>query len=129
MYKRKGIQDLITAFDKIASKHSSAHFYLVGNVPDREKFEAQVQASPSLDRIHFEGFQNEPQRYLLSVDIFVLASHRDPCPLVISEACEAGCVIVASDVDGIPELLANGEAGLLVSPVLMENYLKHYSGS
>jgi glycosyltransferase involved in cell wall biosynthesis len=116
MYKRKGIQDLIAAFDEIASNHSAVNLYLVGDGPDREEFEAQAQASLASDRIHFEGFQSEPQRYLLSTDIFVLASHRDPCPLVISEAREAGCAIVASNVDGIPELLANGEAGILVSP-------------
>jgi glycosyltransferase involved in cell wall biosynthesis len=116
MYKRKGIQDLIAAFDEIASNHSTVNLYLVGDGPDREEFEAQAQASLASDRIHFEGFQSEPQRYLLSTDIFVLASHRDPCPLVISEAREAGCAIVASNVDGIPELLANGEAGILVSP-------------
>ncbi len=66
------------------------------------------------DRIHFEGFQLEPQRYLLSCDIFVLASHRDPCPLVLSEAREASAAIVATQVDGIPEALDYGDAGLLV---------------
>ncbi|PMB01664.1 glycosyltransferase, partial [Fischerella thermalis CCMEE 5328] len=51
---------------------------------------------------------------LLACDIFVLASHRDPCPLVISEAREASCAIVATEVDGIPEALDYGEAGILV---------------
>jgi glycosyltransferase involved in cell wall biosynthesis len=46
----------------------------------------------------------------------VLASHRDPSPLVIPEAREAGCGIIASDVDGISEALDGGQAGLLVPP-------------
>jgi glycosyltransferase involved in cell wall biosynthesis len=46
----------------------------------------------------------------------VLASHHDPCPLVLSEAREAGCAIVGTQVDGIPEALDNGQAGLLVPP-------------
>ncbi|MET3782516.1 glycosyltransferase involved in cell wall biosynthesis [Methylobacterium radiotolerans] len=51
---------------------------------------------------------------MLGADIFVLPSHADPAPLVLSEAREAGCAIVGTDVDGIPELLGGGEAGVLV---------------
>jgi glycosyltransferase involved in cell wall biosynthesis len=116
MYRRKGIAELIEAFAQIAADFPEAHLYLVGNGPDREMFEAQAQSTGVSDRIHFEGFQPEPQRYLLATDIFVLAWHRDPSPLVIPEAREAGCAIIASDVDGIPEALSGGQAGLLVPP-------------
>ena len=116
MYQRKGIAELIEAFAQIAADFPDAHLYLVGNGPDREMFEAQAHSTAVSDRIHFEGFQSEPQRYLLATDIFVLASHRDPSPLVIPEAREAGCAIIASDVDGIPEALDDGQAGILVPP-------------
>jgi glycosyltransferase involved in cell wall biosynthesis len=116
MYYRKGIAELITAFINIADDFPNAHLYLVGNGPDRTQFEAQAQQSSVAERIHFEGFQPEPQRYLLSTDIFVLASHKDPSPLVIPEAREAGCAIIGTDVDGIPEALDLGKAGVLVPP-------------
>jgi len=116
MYRRKGILELIDAFAQIAEKFLAAHLYLVGDGPDRELFEAKAQSTSVAERIHFEGFQPEPQRYLLATDIFVLASHRDPSPLVLSEAREAGCAIIASKVDGIPEALSGGQAGLLVLP-------------
>jgi glycosyltransferase involved in cell wall biosynthesis len=116
MYTRKGIAELITAFEKIASEFPQAHLYLVGNGPDRELFESQAKATAVAERIHFPGFQPEPQRYLLAGDIFVLASHQDPCPLVLSEAREAGAAIIATQVDGIPEALDYGEAGILVPP-------------
>jgi glycosyltransferase involved in cell wall biosynthesis len=116
MYRRKGIAELIEAFAQIAADFPDAHLYLVGNGPDREMFEAQAQSTAVSDRIHFEGFQSEPQRYLLATDIFVLASHREPFGLVISEAREAGCAIIASNVDGIPEALDDGQAGMLVLP-------------
>lgn len=116
MYHRKGIAELIDAFAKIAVEFPQAHLYLVGNGPDRPLFEARAQNTPVADRIHFEGFQREPQRFLLSTDIFVLASHREPFGLVLSEAREAGCAIIASGVDGIPEALDGGQAGLLVPP-------------
>jgi len=116
MYRRKGIAELIEAFAQIAAEFPDAHLYLVGNGPDREMFEAQAQSTAVSDRLHFEGFQSEPQRYLLATDIFVLASHREPFGLVLSEAREAGCAIIASNVDGIPEALDDGHAGILVPP-------------
>ena len=116
MYERKGIAELIAAFEQVASLFPDVHLYLVGNGRDREKFEVQVKETNISSHIHFEGFVPEPQPYFLSCDIFVLASHRDPCPLVLSEAREAGCAIIATHVDGIPEALDYGEAGLLVPP-------------
>jgi glycosyltransferase involved in cell wall biosynthesis len=116
MYKRKGITELIAAFEQISSLFPDVHLYLVGNGPDREKFQVQAKETSVSSRIHFEGFVREPQGYFLSCDIFVLASHRDPCPLVLSEAREAGCPIIATHIDGIPEALDYGEAGLLVPP-------------
>ncbi|MEA5568533.1 glycosyltransferase [Anabaena sp. UHCC 0399] len=116
MYQRKGISELIDAFVQIAAEFPQTHLYLVGNGPDRETFADKAQKTGFSDRIHFEGFQPEPQRYLLAADIFVLASHRDPSPLVIPEAREAGCAIVATNVDGIPEALDGGQAGILVPP-------------
>jgi glycosyltransferase involved in cell wall biosynthesis len=114
MYHRKGIAELIAAFAQIAQDFPEAHLYLVGDGPDRIEFEQQARKTSFYNRIHFEKFQPEPQKYLLSTDIFVLASHRDPSPLVIPEARAAGCAIIACNVDGIPEALDQGKAGILV---------------
>lgn len=116
MYYRKGIAELITAFITIAAEFAHAHLYLVGDGPDRPIFEAMVRNTPYSDRIHFTGFQPEPQRYMLATDIFVLASHCESFGLVLTEAREAGCAIIASNVDGIPETLDQGQAGILVPP-------------
>jgi len=83
MYQRKGIAELIAAFSQVAADFPTAHLYLVGDGPDRSSFEAQAQQTAVADRIHFEGFQPEPQRYLLSTDIFVLASHQEPFGLAL----------------------------------------------
>ncbi len=116
MYERKGITELIAAFAQFAPDFPHVHLYLVGNGPDRTKFEAEAQQTSVADRIHFEGFQSDPQRYLQPAEIFVLASRREPFGLVLSEAREAHCAIVASHVDGIPEALDQGQAGILVPP-------------
>jgi len=114
MCQRKGIAELIAAFSQIAAIFPDVHLYLVGNGPDRDLFETQAQQTTVADRIHFEGFQSEPQRYLLATDIFVLASYQEPFALALCEAREAGCAIIASNVDGSPEVLEGGKAGILI---------------
>jgi glycosyltransferase involved in cell wall biosynthesis len=116
MFHRKGIFELIEAFAKIALDFPEAHLYLIGEGPDRSVFQEQAQQTSVSSRIHFIDFQPDLKRYLLATDIFVLASYRESFPLVIPEAREAGCAIVATAVDGTPEALDGGQAGLLVPP-------------
>ncbi len=70
--------------------------------------------------VHFCGSRPDPRSFMLGADVFVLASHADPAPLVLSEAREAGLAVIATEVDGIPELLEGGAAGLLVPPAAPE---------
>jgi glycosyltransferase involved in cell wall biosynthesis len=116
MHHRKGLIDLLNAFKLVAAAHPAAHLYLVGDGPSREEYQALALALGLADRTTFAGFQEDPRSYLAGADIFVLASHADPGPLVIAEARNAGCAIVATNVDGIPEMLDFGAAGILVPP-------------
>jgi glycosyltransferase involved in cell wall biosynthesis len=114
MTQRKGIAELISAFEIVAEDMRDAHLYLVGDGPERKLFERQARQSRWCDQIHFEGFQAFPQAYMISADVFVLASRRESFGLVLIEARQAGCAIVATDVDGVAEALDGGKAGLLV---------------
>lgn len=116
LYKRKGIDVLINAFSDVLKSFPDAHLYLVGDGDDRIEFETLVGKLGLNSRVHFEGFQDDTFAYLEQSDVFVLASLREPFGLVLSEAREAKCAIVASDVDGIPEALEHGKAGMLVPP-------------
>ncbi len=116
MNHRKGIAELIEAFEMVAAQIPTANLYLLGDGPERVLFEEQASRTAAHARIHFVGFHPSPQSYMLASEIFALASRRDACPLVLGEARIAGCAIVASDVDGIPEALDGGAAGLLVPP-------------
>lgn len=113
---RKGIRELIGAFAQAAAGAPAATLYLVGDGPDRARFEAEVRASGVAARIHFVGFQRDPMPWLRAADVFVLASHRESFPIVLGEARAAGCAVVATAVDGVPEALDGGAAGLLVRP-------------
>ncbi len=116
LHSRKGVAYLIDAFDIARQTVPGAHLYLVGGGPEQPDFEARARATSSADHIHFLGWREDPRDVLASADLFVLASLRDPCPLVIFEAREMGNPIIASAVDGIPAALAEGRRGVLVPP-------------
>jgi glycosyltransferase involved in cell wall biosynthesis len=116
MNHRKGVADLISAFEQVAHEIPVAHLYLVGDGPEMGLFQQQANASHCRNRIHFEGFQSSPQSYMQAADIFVLASRREAFGLVLVEARQVGCAIIGSDVDGIPEALDYGAAGILFPP-------------
>jgi glycosyltransferase involved in cell wall biosynthesis len=113
-HPRKGLPDLFAAFDIVHGIHPAASLYIVGEGPHREEYMAQVRSMKCASAVTFMGAQDDPFPFLLGADVFVLPSHADPAPLVLSEAREAGCAIVATNVDGIPELLEQGKAGILV---------------
>jgi glycosyltransferase involved in cell wall biosynthesis len=113
MHPRKGHPDLIEAYAKVAAILPDAHLYLVGSGPKQGEYEALAKRICK-GGVTFLGHMDDPRPVLLGADVFVLASHTEPAGLVLCEAREAGCAVVASDVGGIPEMLANGEAGILV---------------
>lgn len=116
LHPRKGVDDLITAFKTVCARVPSAFLYLVGDGPFRSAYEGLASRTGFGERIRFCGSQADPRPYLLGSDLFVLASHAEPGALVLPEAREAGCAIIATSVDGIPEMLDGGKAGILVPP-------------
>lgn len=121
MYRRKGIADLLHAFALVREQSAhereflpEPHLYLVGDGPDRDSMEALAAELGIADGVHFTGFVADARPYFASADVFALLSRQDPSPLVIAEAREAGCAIVAARVGGIPEMLDDGAAGVLV---------------
>jgi glycosyltransferase involved in cell wall biosynthesis len=114
LHPRKGLADLFAAFDLVHRNHPAARLHIVGDGPFAETYRAMVAQLPCHAAVSFEGSKQEPFPWMLGAEIFVLPSHADPAPLVLSEAREAGCAVVATEVDGIPELLEGGKAGILV---------------
>jgi glycosyltransferase involved in cell wall biosynthesis len=116
LHARKGVADLIAAFALVARDHPEARLNIVGDGPGRAEFQAQAAATGFGGRIRFHGEVHDPLTVLRASDIFVLASHADPFPLVNLEARLAGCALIGTEVGGIPEGLDHGRAGLLVPP-------------
>ena len=115
-HPRKGLPDLFEAFDSVHRAEPAARLWIVGEGPELSAYKAMVSGLSCASAVTFAGAQADPFPWMLGADIFVLPSHADPAPLVLSEAREARCAIIATSVDGIPQLLEHGEAGILVPP-------------
>jgi len=112
----KGIHHLIEAAPAVLRKAPNARFVIVGDGESRLALEAQVRALGLADRFLFAGFQSDAPAFLAGMDIFVLPSLNEGMGRVLVMAMALGKPIVATRVGGVPELLGNGEAGLLVPP-------------
>ncbi|WP_369135647.1 glycosyltransferase family 4 protein [Modestobacter sp. I12A-02662] len=106
---------LVQAFGRM---REPAHLVIVGDGPERARVERLVQRSPAAERITSRGFVEHSvvPGVLASLDVLVLPSAYEEMGSVLVEAMVAGLPVVASDVGGIPEVVRDGETGLLVPP-------------
>jgi glycosyltransferase involved in cell wall biosynthesis len=112
---QKGFDILIEA----AARMDSARPPLVvicGEGPDRADLEARVAALGLSSRVRLLGNRRDAKAIMACADVFCMPSRWEGSPLALHEALSAGRPVVATATGGIPELLAFGEAGLLISP-------------
>lgn len=112
--ERKGVFDLLRAFEHVLEKTPDAHLYIVGEGADRMRLIEEADAPALAGRVHFEGFVKDPRSYLAAADVFVSSAQSDTWPVVLNEAREAGCAIVAVRSPGPVAALDDGKAGTLV---------------
>ena len=120
----KGFDILIDACAELQKQRINFDCEIIGDGALREELEERASRQNLRERIHFAGeqSQNYVRAALCDCDVFVLASAPDErgasdiFPTVIAEAMATGKPVVSTTVAGIPELVANGEAGLLVPP-------------
>lgn len=105
---------LIRAFALLHVKVPESHLVLVGDGPDRVALEALAMSTGVADRVHFVGYQNNPEEYFRALDVFALTSRSEGFPVSLLEAWSAGRPVVSTAVGGIPEVVVDGETGILV---------------
>lgn len=115
--KLKGIDLLVRAFSEIALAYPEAVLLVAGDGPEREPLEALAQSLGIGDRVTFLGFIEPSVAPLISaLDIFVSPSHTEAQSSSIVEAMALGVPCVATAAGGTPELVTDGENGVLVEP-------------
>ncbi|MBQ3293303.1 glycosyltransferase family 4 protein [Candidatus Saccharibacteria bacterium] len=107
----KGISELIEAFKMVALKYPDVKLNIYGEGEDFEKYK---KVAESVKQIVFHGQTSEPLKALAENETFVLPSYREGLSLSLLDAAMMGKMIIASDVDGNPEVVENKKTGLLV---------------
>lgn len=110
--KHKGHHVLLDALRELQSD-TDLHCLILGDGYDRETLEQQAEG---LSNVEFLGFQSEVGTFFRLFDLFVFPSLEEGLGSTLLDVMQAGCPIVASDVGGIPEVVAHGQHGLLVQP-------------
>ncbi|TDI84430.1 MAG: glycosyltransferase [Caldithrix sp.] len=113
---QKGHRYLIAAAPEIINKFSNVVFVFAGDGTLRQELETQVNELGLQENFRFLGFRKDVKELLFAFDVFVLPSLFEGLPNVILEAMASGRPIVATAVDGTPELIEHNETGLLVPP-------------
>lgn len=113
--KAKGIGELLAVMPKLKEKYPDVQLYLGGIFEDKE-LEQQAHALKEQVTCLSWITGEEKERYLRECDIFVLPSYFEGQSVAILEAMANCCAVVASRTGGIPQMIIDGETGILIEP-------------
>lgn len=113
---QKGHTYLLEAWPQLVAEFPDARLLVVGDGRLREALDAQARGLGVAGSVVFTGFRADVPRLLDAVDIVALPSLYEGMPLTAIEAAAMGRPVVATAVDGTPEVVDDGVTGLLVPP-------------
>ncbi len=113
---QKAPLDYVRACAAVHRRYPQACFLLAGDGELREQIEAEVAALGLEKNFFLPGWRRDVAAVLHASTIAVLSSYWEGLPQVVPQACAAGLPIVATRVDGTPEVVHDGVNGFLVTP-------------
>jgi glycosyltransferase involved in cell wall biosynthesis len=115
---RKGHDVLIRAIGKAKEKGFFINLIIVGGGSEAANLSNLARSVGVSEQIHFAGEvdHDKVHGYYTNCRYFVLATRAEGMPLTLLEAMTFGKAVVATTVDGIPEIIHDGATGLLVPP-------------
>jgi glycosyltransferase involved in cell wall biosynthesis len=116
LVEQKDYPTQLQAFALAAAHVPGLRMVIAGDGPLRSMLERLAGELGIADRLRFLGHRHDVPALLRSVDIFALASKFEPYGVALLEAQAAGLPIVATAVNEIPEIIADGRSGVLTPP-------------
>jgi len=111
----KGHKELFTAMAQLKERHP-VHALIVGGGRRIDEVKALAASLGLAGQVHFLGPRRDVPDLLNAMDIFVLPSYSEGVSLALLEAMAAGLPVIVSRVGGLPEVVTDGENGLLIPP-------------
>ena len=114
--QQKGFDVLLDAIPLIDSLPKDVHFLIVGEGCDANRLRAHVERNQLTRIVHFLSRRNDIPELLAASIGLILPSRWEGMPNVVLEAMAAGRTVVATNVEGISELVQDGVTGWIVPP-------------
>lgn len=114
LHPTKRIEDAIEAMALLGKTHPEARLIVLGEGEQRSALERLIHERGLETNVTLAGFVPDASSYLSAFDIFVHASRSEALAYVVLEAGCASLPVVATQVGGVPEIITDGENGLLV---------------
>jgi glycosyltransferase involved in cell wall biosynthesis len=108
---QKGQQYIIEVAHALQFSHPAIQFLLVGGGEDEEMLR---ESASDLGNLTFTGFVENVGDYLAALDIFILPSNKEGIGGILLDAMEQSLPVIASRVGGLPEIVLDGDNGLLI---------------
>lgn len=113
---QKGHRVLLEALPAVCREFPQVQFLFLGEGKLKKELQDQVAALGLESTVRFVGFQPDVANWYALADFTVLPSFYEGLPLVAIESLAASRALVATAVDGTPEVVINGKTGLTVPP-------------
>ena len=111
---QKGVDVLLNAFAIVHRALPTARLLLIGDGPQRDALAALAGGLQISAAVHFAGWREDARAQMAALNVLAIASRWEGFGLVTLEAMQAGVAVVASRVSALPEIVLDGETGLLV---------------
>jgi len=101
---------------EVCARLPQARFVIAGEGSERKALEEKSRRLGLDSRLRFLGFVKDMPQFYQSLDLLLLTSHFEGTPLTVLEAMAMGVPVAASQVNGVAEVLEDGQDGILVPP-------------
>ena len=112
--EHKNFEMFIDVCANLSKKFDYLHFIAVGDSISRKNYEEIVDKRNLGKKITFLGYVKEIDKIISNLDMFLLTSIWEGMPNVIMESMASKVPVVSTDIDGVRELIDDGENGFLV---------------
>jgi glycosyltransferase involved in cell wall biosynthesis len=112
----KGLQFLIEAAAEICKTSPQTNFLILSTGQEKEKLTNLIAELGLKNKVILGGFLKDAPKYLKGFDLFIMTSLSEALPLSLLEAGSAEIPIISTNVGGIPEIITDGQTGILIKP-------------